>query len=638
MAKKLFTLKDVMPQNNYDSVSHRQKGQKSHGLKRDLQLLQRANNAWENLRGMREERERVLRYCYSDQWSDIIEWDGHRFTEREYIRRQGNTPLQNNIMISILNSIVGLYSKQGVEPVCFARTKDSQWLSDMMSATMQANWQNTQMPVVLKHVFEDGLCSGVHMVRETYEERDQEEDAYTDYCNPNLIFFEGGADPRHKDLNMVGVLHDISPEDLFHEFTREDVGLTIEKLREIFYINREEDTHGGNQLNERYQLDNVSFATPTDPRNVRVIEVWTKETKPRYQCYDPIAGDADSSFFRMEREDIDTVRKINLKRKSEYAAAGIPENERAYITATPIVDVYWHYTYLSPDGTVLTEGESPYEFHSHPFTLRLYPYVNGEIHPFMSNIIDQQRYINRLIVMHDMAAKSAAKGITIVPLDCVPDDMTPQDFADQFTMYDGLVFYNTARMNPNARPEIITSNGVQIGTQELLQMEMNLVRDITNVSGALQGKTPTSGTSASRYSMETQNATTSLYSVIADFTDFTEQLAAKKCAVIKQFYPDKKNVFNKDNTGILEYDKLSVEDVMFKISIRESAATAVYQMQSQGTLDRLLELGAIDVVQYLQNVNLPFADTLLQQVKAKQEEMMQQQALQQQALPANIEQ
>lgn len=627
-----------MPQNNYDSVTHRQKGQTSHGLKRDLRLLQRANNAWENLRGMREERERVLRYCYSDQWSDIIEWDGHRFTEREYIRRQGNTPLQNNIMISILNSIVGLYSKQGVEPVCFARTKDSQWLSDMMSATMQANWQNTQMPVVLKHIFEDGLCSGVHMSRETYEERDQEEDAYTDYCCPNLIFFEGGADPRHKDLNMIGVLHDISPEDLYHEFTREDVGLTIEKLSEIFFLNKDEDSRGGNQLNDRYSLDNVSFGTPTDPRNVRVIEVWTKETKPRYQCYDPIAGDADSSFFRMERADIDSVRKINLKRKQEYSAAGIPEEERAYITATPIVDVYWHYTFMAPDGTVLTEGESPYEFHSHPFTLRLYPYVNGEIHPFMSNIIDQQRYINRLIVMHDMAAKSAAKGITIVPLDCVPDDMTPQDFADQFTMYDGLVFYNTARLNPNARPEIITSNGVQIGTTELLQMEMNLVRDITNVSGALQGKTPSAGTSASRYSMETQNATTSLYSIIADFTDFTEQLALKKCAVIKQFYPDKKNVFNKDNTGIIEYDKLSVEDVMFKISIRESAATAVYQMQSQSTLDRLLDIGAIDVVQYLQNVNLPFADTLVQQIVESRKAAAEQQAQQQQALPANIEQ
>jgi hypothetical protein len=96
--------------------------------------------------------------------------------------------------------------------------------------------------------------------------------------------------------------------------------------------------------------------------------------------------------------------------------------------------------------------------------------------------------------------------------------MSRQDIADEFTEYDGIMFIQTNRLNPNLRPEIITSSAVQIGTQELLQMELNLARDITNVSGALQGKTPSAGTSAARYAQETQNATTSLEALMHDFT------------------------------------------------------------------------------------------------------------------------
>ena len=352
------------------------------------------------------------------------------------------------------------------------------------------------------------------------------------------------------------------------------------------------------------------------------------------QCEDPIAGNADDARFRIELKDLPRIREINRKRKETYDKVGVPKEQRAYITTSPIEDVFWYYSFLAPDGTILCEGECPYEYNAHPFTLKLYPFVNGEVHPFMSNIIDQQRYINRLIVMHDMAARSSAKGITIVPKGCIPDDMTPQDFADEFTEYDGIIFYETSRLNPNARPEIITSNAVQIGTTELLQMQLNLTKEITNVSGALQGKTPSAGTSASRYAMEQQNATTSLYSLLSDMTVFTEKLAKKKVSNIKQYYDNGRPIMNKDNTSIIEYDRLSARDVMFKISIKESTASVAYQSQINETALQLLQLGAINISQYLQCINLPFKDMLLQQVQSAEAQaaLQQQVAMQQQQM------
>lgn len=233
--------------------------------------------------------------------------------------------------------------------------------------------------------------------------------------------------------------------------------------------------------------------------------------------------------------------------------------------------------------------------------------------------------------MHDMAARSAAKGVTIVPIECIPDGMTPQDFADNFTAYDGLVFYNASKVNPNLRPEIITSNAVQIGTYELLQLQMQLIRDISNVSGALQGKTPSAGTSASRYAQETQNATTSLYTVLFDFTSLTEALADKKCQIIKQYYDDKRLIYNKANSNdMLEYDRLSARDVKFMISIKEAAATAAYQTQANDTLLQVLQLPPDMMQLFLQNCNLPFADKLLQQIQSQQMQMQQEAMMQQQ--------
>lgn len=635
MSKRLFLKSEVGAKGKgWDSVRARRV---SEGKGKAVGLLYRARRAWENLSKVREVRQRVMNYCYGDQWGDLIEWKDEKMTEREYISRIGNIPLTNNIMVSILNTVVGLYAKQSTEPVCFARTHDSQWLSDMMSATMQQNWQLTSMPDVLKTVFEDNLLGGVSMVRESFEQRDEVLDSWTDYVNPNYGFWEGGSDPRYKDFRMVGMLHDMSRSELYKMFANKEYGWTPAKLDEVFsatapadlrnYTNIgngygegvDGDWGGGLEQNERHDLENVNFFHCNDKRLFRVIEVWTKESKRRLQCHDPISESADGALYRVELSERGRIEAINAQREIMYAKAGVSSDEVPLILMEEIQDEFWYYTYLSPDGTILCEGESPFDFNSHPFTIKLYPYVNGEIHPFMGNVIDQQRYINRLIVMHDMAARTSAKGLTIVPSDSIPKGMTPRDFADQFTSYDGLVIYDTSRKNPNLRPEIISGNAVQIGTTELLNMEISLVRDITNVSGAIQGKTPTSGTSAARYNLETQNSTTALYTVFADMTSFVEELARKKCSFIKQFYPERRYILNKDQTGLVEFDRMSVEDVMFKISVKESAATAAYQMQVNDTLKELLSMGLISVTQYLQNCNLPFADGLLQQIISEQQ-------------------
>lgn len=643
MQKKIPTLSRVMPSKGktFDSVKRRMERQ--HGRKTDYELLQRCWQAWNNLEAVRMTRDRAKRYCYGDQWGDTVRVykNGYYYdmTEREYLKRKGSVPLSNNVMVSILNTLVGMYAKQGTEPVCFARTRSSQSLSDMMSATMQCNWQNTQMEDLLKHALEDYLIGGVMVCRETYEDRTQEiEDSWTDYIEPNYVFWEGGSDPRHLDLSLIGVLHDESVNDLYKKFAREEYGLSIDDLNRIFDIDPDNSQTEGTMHNDTNDLSNISFDIPSKRGHyVRVIEAWTTETKYRYQCYDPIATNESDAYFRIECDDKVLIAELNAKnveRKKQYDLMGVPPEDRAYITAKKVADKYWYYTFMAPDGTVLCRGETPYDFKSHPFSVKFYPYVNGEIHPFMGNVIDQQRYINRLIIMNDMAIRSSAKGVWLIPTQ-VLDGMTPEEFAEQATEYDGMIFYTPKATLPNSRPDIITSNAVNLGTNELLQMELNLMREVSNVSGALQGKTPTAGTSASRYAQESQNASTSLYSILKDMESFTECVAQKKCMMIKQYYDNGRPIFNRDNTYPMEYDRLAARDIMFKISIKNAAATASYQNNINDKLDRLLEMGAINIVQYLQNLNEPFADKLLQDVQSQVEYLRAQQAEMGQEAPQN---
>ena len=625
----------------FDSVKRRMERQ--NGRKTDYELLQRCWQAWNNLEAVRITRDRAKRYCYGDQWGDTVRVykNGYYYdmTEREYLKRKGSVPLSNNVMVSILNTLVGMYAKQGTEPVCFARTRSSQSLSDMMSATMQCNWQNTQMEDLLKHALEDYLIGGVMVCRETYEDRTQEiEDSWTDYIEPNYVFWEGGSDPRHLDLSLIGVLHDESVNDLYKKFAREEYGLSIDDLNRIFDIDPDNSQTEGTMHNDTNDLSNISFDIPSKRGHyVRVIEAWTTETKYRYQCYDPIATNESDAYFRIECDDKVLISELNAKnveRKKQYDLMGVPPEDRAYITAKKVADKYWYYTFMAPDGTVLCRGETPYDFKSHPFTVKFYPYVNGEIHPFMGNVIDQQRYINRLIIMNDMAIRSSAKGLMLVPTQ-VLDGMTPDEFAEQATEYDGIMFYTPKATLPNSRPDVITSNAVNLGTNELLQIELNLMREVSNVSGALQGKTPTAGTSASRYAQESQNASTSLYSILKDMESFTECVAQKKCMMIKQYYENGRPIFNRDNTYPMEYDRLAARDIMFKISIKNASATATYQNNINDKLDRLLEMGAINIVQYLQNLNEPFADKLLQDVQSQVEDLRAQQAEMGQQAPQN---
>lgn len=620
--KPLLTLDDVQPIDKGSSLNtvKKRRNRNTDSKLYDRDLLGECERAWNNLDDFRRERARCLRYLFGNQWGDYVHVHGiGDITEEELIRTNGNTPLKNNVMVSLWLSVFGIHAKQETEPVCYARNQESKELSDVMSAGIQTNWQNTFMAEKLDAAFAEFLVSSAAFARETFEERKELHDSYTDIINPAYQFWLGGNDPTHEDIRMIGTLWDISREDLYFRFAKPEYGLTIEELDRIYHLNAD----GGSmpsrahqQANDTNEYSNLSFHQPSDPSLVRVIEVWREEVKPRYQCFDPLATMQIDKYFRCEEKDLDRILAINIERQRMYEEQNVPKEQRAYITAKPIVDKYWQYYFLAPDGRILCEGETPYDYKDHPYSVVLFPYVNGEIHPFVGFFIDQQRMINQSMVMYTMALKNAAKGMTFLPLSLKPDGMTREEYANQKTKFDSVMVYDDTKSRTGARPEFYSHSATNLGQAEMLQIQLNMIHEVSGVSGALQGKAPTSGTSAARYAMESQNATTTIYPLIKKFNGFEERIAQKKCITIQQYYEEGRDITPRKADKQIFYRANAARNVKFNVSIKNAASSASFLQLGNEMLDRLLSMQAIDVRTYLKNYDAPFSEKLLQDYDA----------------------
>lgn len=587
--------------------------------RRAFDILMEAQHYWNQMEDFRKDRERNKRYTYGFQWDDKICVDGETMTEEEYIKRQGNVPLKNNLIRRLVKSVLGVYRSQSKEPTCTARDRDEQKLGETMSTILQCNMQLNRMTEVYARTMEEFLISGFIVHRKSYGWRNGKEDCWTDYVQPNNFFIDNNMrDFRGWDVSVLGEIHDISFGQLCEQFASSPED--YRRLRDIYKWAAKKEYIASYAERFGYsRLENYDFLFTSEPGRCRVIEVWRKEQKPRYRCHDYQNGD----IFKIDVEDYQKcVVAVNDERIEMAKSVGMPEEEVPLVKATWFIDDYWYFYYLSPFGDILKEGETPYEHDSHPYVFKAYPFIDGEIHSFVADVIDQQRYTNRLITLYDWIMRASAKGVLLMPEDCLPDGVSIDDIAESWAEFNGVIVY---RPSKNGRvPEQVANNSTNIGIAELLNMQLKFFEDISGVTGALQGKPGFSGESAAHFQQQTQNATTTLLDLLECFSGFVVDGAYKDVKNIQQFY-DSKRVFNiAGRSGAqIEYDPKKIRDVEFDLSITESTTTPAYRHLANDILMQLWQAQAISVEQLLEHGDFPFADELLQSIKSQKEQLEQ---------------
>ena len=614
MAERLISLSKVKPNIEMDTIARA----KQWGDRRAFHILMEVQQYWGNMSRFRRERERNKMYTYGDQWKDKILVDGKYITEEEYIKSQGNVPLKNNHIRRRVNSLLGVYRSQAKEPTCTARDRDEQKLGETMSIILQCNGQVNRRSEMDARSFEEFLIGGLVVHRKWFGWRNERLDCWTDYVNPNNFFIDSNMrDFRGWDVSCLGEVHDISFETLCGQFAESPED--YKKLSEIYTSARDKNAIMATADTFGYKkLQNCDLLLTSDPTRCRVIEVWRKESKSRYLCHDYNSGDV----YKIDIEDYeDMVVAVNQERINSGLAAGMEREDIPQIVAEFFMDEYWYFYYLSPFGDILKEGETPYDHKSHPYVFKAYPFIDGEIHSFVGDMIDQQRYVNRLITLYDWIMRASAKGVLLFPEDCLPTNMSLSEIAEEWSQFNGVIAIKAKAGQP--LPQQIANNSTNIGISELLNLQLKFFDDITGVTGAIQGKQGFSGMSASLYAQQTQNATTTLLDILDSYSMFVVDGAYKDVKNMQQFY-DTKRVFNiAGKNAQVEYDPIRIRDVEFDLSISESTSTAAYRQLANEFLLEIWRAGQISLQQMLQTGNFPFADELLQSLQSQQQQLEQ---------------
>ncbi len=504
-------------------------------------LLAEARHCWEAWGEFRERRERCKRYTYGRQWDDMIEVDGQMMREEDFISREGHLPLKNNLIRRMVRSVVGtwLNTRESLTASTLSQTTPSPSTSetdslDALDKRLRLSHERNSILELTMRAMEEFLISGLTVWRKSFSTEGDHPDIRTSTVSPANFFIDtDSADVRGLDADIVGELHDVSFGRLCAAMAR-----TPADYRRLAAIYSPENVEGGKG----------NFLHPSRSGLCRVVEVWRRERRERYRCHDP----KEATVFRIEAQDYaSVVADENRRRLAKGRDAGLADSDIPLIRARWMIDETWRYYFLSPQGDILAEGDTPYSHGGHPYVFKAYPFLDGEIHSFVADVIDQQRHINRLITIFDWVMRASAKGVLLFPEEAMPRGWTLRDVANEWTRHNGVIMIKTKEGAP--LPQQVSSNSVNIGIVELLNIQMQMLEDISGVNGALQGKLSNNNVSGTLYDSQTRNALTSLLDILESFKAFERRAHEMDLSLLRQFDNEEISQTGKDKDGIHEY-------------------------------------------------------------------------------------
>lgn len=340
---------------------------------------------------------------------------------------------------------------------------------------VNAEADHNRLPELDARMLEEFLVGGCAVQRIVRERRPEGEGIWVDNVSPDDFFCSEIRDPRGLDVELVGMRHSWSLPETVGRFAGGSKS-RAEELRRLF----------------------------AGAERCRVIEVWTLEAAEQLRCHDPLT----STLYTLPANRESEVITLNRKRAKRGLAKVRSRFE--YTTA-------WVGRYLTPEGIELKRSQAE----RHPFAFKFYPLFDGEIHPFVEGLIDQQKHVNRLITLIDNMMATSAKGVLLFPEDQLCDQYEWDDIRTLWASYDGVIPYNPQQGVPG--PQQVVTNPATSGAYELVNLEMKLFEKAGGVSDSLQGRVSAgAGNSATLFDSQARNSIAALADIFRSFDDFRE--------------------------------------------------------------------------------------------------------------------
>ena len=588
----------------------------------NLSLLWRCAQDWDAMLYLRKEHARNLRYKNGDQWCDKVpdpENPGKMIREDALISRSGKIPLKHNYLQQYIRNIHGQLLSSPTQTVVYARSKDDQPLGEMLTNALQSCHQLNKVRKLDINVVEELCLTGLACakVRFDYWSTKNRTDGKIDLVNINRLFFNKDIeDPRLNDIRRIGEIHDYTFDDLVRNFTinREDV----QALREIYGVCHDPAKLESIYMQTAERLQNLNFLFCNDLGKYRVIEVW--ERAGRWVLY--VHDYADGTEEVYTDLTMQEVEAINNQRLEQGTAVGLAPEAVKLVYAQEQYEYYWRVKYLTPNGHCIKEMETPYTHEEHPYVLAAMPIIDGQFKAVMSDIVDIQRYINRLLTLLDFIIGSSAKGLLMVPQECIPDDMDIKDFAREYVKVNGVILLKKGA--GDKLPKQIATNSTNIGAWELFNTEMTIMQQISGLNGAIQGQTPHANTPSSLYAQQAQYSAQNFVVLFENYNMFCEERDEKLLKVLMQFYTTRRyvDINGKSVSELAKYyePEMARKIVDFNLTTSKSTDTPVFRQLTDDLLMKLLESGRIPLEIFLKNCSIPGAEKIQAELKTFSEQ------------------
>lgn len=489
-------------------------------------LLMYAKRCWDAMATFRDERRRCMRFTYGDQWGDLMPTPAGMVREDVYIRSQGNLPLKNNLIRRLVRNVLGVFRNSWTPPVCRPRDAAEAPQAGIMQRLLEGNLETNRLEELYARTLEEFLISGMAVHRKWFGQRGGRADCWTDFVSPECFFTDGlSRDFRGWDQTMAGEIHDMSFDELCASFAANEGDR--QRLRALYADAVDADGSMALRSAGATNCSNIDFLLAREQGRCRVIEVWTREFATVCRCHDPLSG----RRYSLSPDAIVKVERENERRRRTRPDAGHPES---LIRVRRVTEEQWLFHFLAPTGEVLASGKSPYRHGRHPYVIKAYPFIDGEIHSFVSDIIDQQKFTNRLISMYDWILRASAKGVLLFPEEALPPGIDIADIAREWSRFNGVIIFSPKPGTP--LPQQVSSKCSDIGITELLNIQMKMMEDISGVNGALQGKLDNASMSGTLYSQQTRNSMIALADLLRSYADFIIEGTRADASNIRQYY------------------------------------------------------------------------------------------------------
>lgn len=464
--------------------------------------FEEALQLWQSMASLRLRRSRYKRFTYGRQWDDPVKNPTNRktTTERALLSKDGRPPLTNNLIRQMVKSVVGRFRQQNADSGGPAGNP----LVDSIKRQLDDIYTLHNLDELDSRMLEEFLISGIAAQRVGTDPVSRLlAMPLVENVAPNRLFLSFPSDPRAHDIHTIGMLRDLTPQEVAMQFGGQDRTQALNLLNrlKLEYESEFPDESGAG-------TDTAEMQFHTAPNGkVRVVEVWKKETRDYFRVHDPLKA----TYTLVPGDDEQALLAENRRRTRKKLP---PLNFRWQLS--------WQWVarwYLST-GELLMQKALPPGF-THPFAIKLYPLIDGEIHSLVEDVVDQQKYVNRLVNMLDRMMATAAKGALLYPVDALPDGAEFEDIARLWSKPDGLVLY---RDWPNGnKPEQLSTTVGDIGARDMLKTQMQLFKEISGVTDALAGRNLSPSTGAERYNLEIANSSISIRDLLDTFNTMLAQ-------------------------------------------------------------------------------------------------------------------